>query len=60
MLTTDDVVRFLGLVVFPADRDEIVERATEAEAPLEVRKALKAMPPVVYANKAEVARSAHI
>jgi hypothetical protein len=60
MVSTDDVVRYLGLVDFPADRDEIVERATEAEAPPEVRKALRAMPPVVYHNKAEVARSAHV
>jgi hypothetical protein len=60
MVSTDDVVRFLGLVDFPADRDEIVERATEAEAPPDVRRALRAMPPVLYRNKAEVARSAHV
>lgn len=60
MVSTDEVVRFLGLVDFPADRDEIVERATEAEAPPEVRRALRAMPAEVYRNKAEVARSAHV
>jgi thioesterase domain-containing protein len=60
MVSTDEVVRFLGLVDFPADRDEIVERATEAEAPPDVRRALRAMPAEVYRNKAEVARSAHV
>ncbi|MCW2601489.1 MAG: hypothetical protein JWM02_3318 [Frankiales bacterium] len=58
MVTTDDVLAFLGDVDFPASRDEIVLAAQEAEAPPAVRKALRAMPPVDYQNKAEVARSA--
>jgi hypothetical protein len=58
MVTTDDVLYFLGEVDFPATRDELVLAAKEAEAPIAVRKALRAMPPVEYRNKAEVARSA--
>lgn len=58
MVTSDDVIRYLDLVDFPASRDEIVEKAREAEAPPEVLKALRGMPDEVYRNRLEVARSA--
>jgi hypothetical protein len=58
MVTSDDVIRYLDLVDFPAIRDTIVEKAREAEAPPEVLKALRGMPNEVYRNKVEVARSA--
>lgn len=58
MATNEQVVKYLVTVDFPAGKDEIVEDARRNGAPEDVLKALRAMPPVEYASKAEVQRSA--
>jgi Protein of unknown function (DUF2795) len=58
MATTDEVLGYLDPVDFPAGKDEIVRGAERAGAPEDVLKALRAMPPVDYRSKAEVAQSA--
>ena len=58
MATTDEVLRHLNALDFPADRDEIVREAEREGAPEDVVKALRAMPPVTYANRDEIIRSA--
>lgn len=59
MATAADVKQYLKTVDFPAGKDTIAYEAQMAGAPEDVVKALKAMPPVDYANKDEVLRSAH-
>jgi hypothetical protein len=59
MATAADVKQYLKTVDFPAGKDTIAYEAQMAGAPEDVIKALKAMPPVDYANKEEVLRSAH-
>lgn len=59
MATAADVREYLTNVDFPAHRDVIVECANGEGAPIDVLKALRAMPPVKYGNKDEVMRSAH-
>jgi hypothetical protein len=59
MATAADVKKYLKTVDFPADKDTIAYEAQQLGAPEDVIKALKAMPPVDYANKDEVLRSAH-
>jgi hypothetical protein len=54
-----EVRKALTNVDFPASRDAIVQEAERDGAPEDVVKALRAMPPVDYANKDEVIRSAH-
>ena len=56
-VTSDQVVRYLGDVDFPAGKEDLLRAADDAGAPPEVLKALRAIPPVEYANRAEVARS---
>jgi hypothetical protein len=58
MVTQADVLRYLNRMDFPASRDDIVNEAAREGASAEVLRALRAMPPVDYANKMEVARSA--
>jgi hypothetical protein len=58
MATTDEIRRYLTTVDFPASKDDIVRAAEEEGATKEVKAALRAMPPVEYANKAEVLSSA--
>lgn len=58
MVTQADVLRYLNSLDFPASRDDIVNEAEREGASPEVVRALRAMPPVDYANKYEVARSA--
>lgn len=58
MTTTEEVLRHLEALDYPATRDEIVQEAEREGAPPEVIKALRGMPPVEYRNKDEVARSA--
>jgi hypothetical protein len=59
MVNAEQVVDHLTNVDFPAHRDELVAAAEAEGAPEGVIKALRAMPPVDYANKDEVRRSAH-
>jgi hypothetical protein len=59
MTSTQELNNYLKSVAFPAHRDEIVRTARKLSAPEGVITALQAMPPVKYANKCEVQRSAH-
>jgi hypothetical protein len=58
MATTAEVLRYLDAVDFPAGKDDIVREAQREGAPEDVLKALRAIPPVEYRSKNEVARSA--
>jgi hypothetical protein len=44
-------------VDFPAAKDDLIRAARAVGAPADVVKALRAIPPVEYANRQEVARS---
>lgn len=52
-----DVLAVLKDVDFPADKQDLVRAAQAAGAPEPVVAALRAIPPVEYANRDEVARS---
>jgi hypothetical protein len=58
MASNEQVLQYLVDVDFPATRDELVEEAERNNAPDDVVKSLRAMPPVEYGSKAEVQRSA--
>jgi hypothetical protein len=58
MVNDTDVLRYLSSLDYPADRDGIVREAEREGAPPGVLRALRALPPVEYANGAEVTRSA--
>lgn len=58
MASSEEVVRYLVTVDFPATKDELVADAEANGAPEDVLKSLRAMPPVSYGSKAEVQRSA--
>jgi len=57
MVSNKQVVQYQVTVSFPATKDELVRDAERNRAPEDVLKALRAMPPVEYANKAEMQRS---
>ncbi|WP_228813681.1 DUF2795 domain-containing protein [Nocardia flavorosea] len=59
MVTTDveRIQRALSEADFPAEKDGLVRCATEAGADGDTVRALKAIPPVEYANLAEVLQS---
>jgi len=59
MASAAQVIEYLKDVDFPAHRDVLVRAAEQARAPEDVIKALRAMPPEEYGNKAEVMTSAH-
>jgi hypothetical protein len=56
-VTTDEVMRALRNVDFPASKQELVQAAQAAGACGEVTAALRAIPPAEYASRAEVERS---
>ena len=57
-VTAAEVLRHLGDVDYPADKDTLVARAEQAGAPEEVLKAIRAIPPGFdYRNRDEVVRS---
>ncbi|MFC7550898.1 DUF2795 domain-containing protein [Plantactinospora sp. GCM10030261] len=58
MTTNEQVMRYLSAMDYPAGKDEILREAQRAGAPPEVLRALRAIPPVDYANTNEVVRSA--
>ncbi len=58
MATREEVLDHLEDVDFPADKDALVAAAHAHGAPEDVLKALRAMPPVEYASRGEVAQSA--
>ncbi|WDZ82480.1 DUF2795 domain-containing protein [Micromonospora cathayae] len=60
MVSDTDVLRYLSSLDYPAGRDDVLRQAEREGAPPEVLRALRALPPVDYANGREVARSARI
>ena len=60
MVSNADVVRYLEALDFPASKDEIIAEAIREGAPDDVLRALRALPPVDYANRSEVGRSADV
>ncbi|MEU5791437.1 DUF2795 domain-containing protein [Micromonospora purpureochromogenes] len=60
MASYTDVLQYLSSLDYPAEKDDVVREAEREGAPPEVLKALRALPPVDYANGNEVARSAAI
>lgn len=60
MASYADVLQYLSSLDYPAEKDDVVREAELEGAPPEVLKALRALPPVDYANGNEVARSAGI
>lgn len=54
---TDRLRDALADVDFPADKDELIRAAQAAGASDSLLKALRAIPPVEYANRSEVERS---
>jgi len=60
MASYDDVLGHLETMDFPAGKDRIIAEAAASGAPPAVIRALRALPPVEYANRQEVARSAAI
>ncbi|SCL27999.1 Protein of unknown function [Micromonospora pallida] len=60
MASYTDVLRYLSSLDYPAGKDDVVRQAEREGAPPEVLQALRALPPVDYANGNEVARSAGI
>ncbi|MBQ0902355.1 DUF2795 domain-containing protein [Micromonospora sp. U21] len=60
MASYADVLQYLSSLDYPAEKDDVVREAEREGAPPDVLKALRALPPVDYANGTEVARSADI
>src|SRR5918997_1610444 len=60
MASYADVLQYLSSLDYPAEKDDVVREAEREGAPPDVLKALRALPPVDYANGSEVARSARI
>ncbi|MEU7998045.1 DUF2795 domain-containing protein [Micromonospora sp. NPDC049060] len=60
MASYADVLQYLSSLDYPAEKDDVVRQAEREGAPPDVLRALRALPPVDYANGNEVARSAGI
>ncbi|GGM39918.1 hypothetical protein GCM10011608_25890 [Micromonospora sonchi] len=60
MASYNEVLKYLSSLDYPAGKDDVVREAERAQAPPDVLRALRKLPPVDYANGAEVARSAGI
>ncbi|MEO3777766.1 DUF2795 domain-containing protein [Micromonospora sp. B11E3] len=60
MASYDEVLRYLSSLDYPAGKADVLREAEREGAPPDVLKALRALPPVDYANGNEVARSAGI
>lgn len=58
MVSSTEVMSYLGALDYPAGKDDILREADRAGAPRDVLRALAALPPVDYRDGAEVARSA--
>ncbi|MBO4160730.1 DUF2795 domain-containing protein [Micromonospora antibiotica] len=58
MASRTEILRYLARLDCPAARDAVVSQAEREGAPPEVVRALRALPPVDYADTAEVARCA--
>ena len=59
-LTPEDVLRYLQDVDYPAGKEALVDAAERAGAPEAVIRSLRAIPPVEYRSRAEVARSVRV
>ncbi|MBQ1073159.1 DUF2795 domain-containing protein [Micromonospora sp. C31] len=60
MASYADVLHYLSSLDYPAEKDDVVREAEREGAPPDVLRALRALPPVDYANGNEVARSAGV
>lgn len=60
MASYTDVLQYLEALDYPAQKEDVVREAEREGAPPDVLKALRALPPVDYADGNQVARSAHI
>ncbi|AEB45797.1 MULTISPECIES: DUF2795 domain-containing protein [Micromonospora] len=60
MASYADVLHYLSSLDYPAGKDDVLREAEREGAPPDVLRALRALPPVDYANGPEVARSAGI
>ncbi|MEH0936112.1 DUF2795 domain-containing protein [Micromonospora psammae] len=60
MASYTDVLQYLSSLDYPAEKDDVVREAEREGAPPDVLRALRALPPVDYANGNQVARSAAI
>lgn len=58
MVSDTDVLQYLSSLDYPAEKNDVIREAEREGAPPEVLRALRALPPVDYANGNEVARSA--
>jgi hypothetical protein len=59
-ITPETVLGYLADVDYPADKDALLATAERAGAPEEVLRSIRAIPPVEYRSRAEVARSVRI
>jgi hypothetical protein len=59
-ITPDTVLSYLADVDYPADKDTLLAAAERAGAPDAVLRAIRAIPPVDYRSRAEVARSVRV
>lgn len=60
MASYEEVLEYLSSLDYPAYKDDVVREAEREGAPPDVLQALRALPPVDYANGNEVARSGGI
>lgn len=60
MVSDSEVLRYLSGLDYPAAKDDVLREAEREGAPDDVLRALRALPPVDYANGNEVTRSARI
>lgn len=60
MVSDTDVLRYLSSLDYPAEKNDVVREAERQGAPQDVLRALRALPPVDYANGNQVVRSAKI
>ncbi|MFB9236510.1 DUF2795 domain-containing protein [Plantactinospora siamensis] len=58
MVSNEQVIDYLSAMDYPAAKEDILREAERAGAPPEVLRALRALPPVDYANTNQVVRSA--
>ncbi len=60
MASYTEVLEYLSALDYPAGKDDVIREAEREGAPPEVLQALRALPPVDYADGNQVARSASI
>ncbi|WP_428965594.1 DUF2795 domain-containing protein [Micromonospora fluostatini] len=60
MASYTEVLQYLSALDYPAGKSDVIREAEREGAPPDVLQALRALPPVEYANGTEVARSADV